>query len=380
MDVISNSPFDMRSQYGHLILVCLGSDEQKCVELQRELNRAGYAYLFFPISEETLSKRDYLGEVTKALDGCSCLIPVITEGLFAEETQVYRNVFWFVEGYMHAKRSGSIVPYLCEGDGRQLSYTPLKNANLAMSAAEVVKTLENKFSDSLMKSHYYDNYLLNFYAYNRIIYRRVTLKCRIYENAFKRIAEAMEYEWGAGSESKLDRFLSANLMCAYKVLSFGCDNAVDPQLEPYREEIHPSENGLASSIVCKSSYNVLDDDERAATGIHAEMDVEVVVPVHKLFGVYFKCYMTLRQPDYFWMLPTLFSKDLGKNPLTVLPDDDELESPSYWNNIYPENTFVDFRKSRLYFSLGLERLNAAKSIILTPEMGVGKHADYIFPQ
>lgn len=380
MDVISNSPYDVRSQYGHLILVCLGSDEQKCIELQQELSRAGYAYLFFPISEDTLSKRDYLSEVTKALDACSCLVPVITEGLFAEETQVYRNVFWFVEGYMHAKRSGAIVPYLCEGEGRQLSYTPLKNANLATNAAEVVKTLENKFADRLMKSHYYDNYLLNFYAYKRILYRRVTLKCRIYENAFKRICEAMEYEWGTGSESKLDRFLSANLMCAYKVLSFGSDNAIDPQFEPYREEIHPSENGLASSIICNSSYSVLDDDDRIATGVHAEMDIEVVVPVHKLFGVYFKCYMTLRQPDYFWMLPTLFSRDLGKHEFTVMPDDDQLEDPNYWRGIYPENAHVDFRRARLYFSLGLERLNVAKSIILTPEMGVGIHADYIFPQ
>ena len=380
MDVISNSPYDVRSQYGHLILVCLGSDEQKCIELQQELSRAGYAYLFFPISEDTLSKRDYLSEVTKALDSCSCLIPIITEGLFAAETQIYRNVFWFVAGYMHAKRSGAIVPYLCEGDGFLLSQTPLKNANLTTSAAEVVKTLENKFVGRLMKSHYYDNYLLNFYAYNRILYRRVALKCRIYENDFRRICEAMEYEWGTGSEGKLDRFLSANLICAYKVLSFGSDNALEPQFEPYREEIHPSENGLASSIICNSTYSVLDDDDRVATGVHAEMDVEVVVPVHKLFGVYFKCYMTLKQSDYFWMLPTLFSRDLGKQELTTPPDDDQLEDPAFWRRIYPENAHVDFRRARLYFSLGLERHNAEKSIILTPEMGVGIHADYIFPQ
>ena len=380
MDVISNSPYDVRSQYGHLILVCLGSDEQKCMELQRELNRAGYSYLFFPISEDMLSKRDYMGEVMKALDSCSCLVPIITEGVFAEETQVYRNVFWFVAGYMHAKRSGAIVPYLCEGDGRFLSYTPLKNANLVRTADEVVKTLENKFSDCLMKSHYYDNYLLNFYAYNRILYRRVAFKFRIYEDAIRRICEAMEYEWGAGSETKLDRFLANNLMSAYKVISFGCENGIEPQFEPYREEIYPSENGLSSSIICKSSYTVLEDDERDATGIHAELDVEVVVPVHKLFGVYFKCYLTLRNPDYFWMLPMLFFRDIGKRDMLVPPTDDELESSAYWNSVYPENAYVDFRRARLYFSLGLERQNAEKSIILIPEMGVGMHADYIFPQ
>ena len=381
MDVISNSPYDVRAQYGHLILVCLGTDEQKCQQLQQELSRAGYAYLFFPISEETLSRRDYLSEVTKALDTCSCLIPVITDGLFQKETQIYRNVFWFAVGYMHAKRSGAILPFLCEGEGRPLSSTPLKNANLAGCAADVIKTLEHKFSNKLMKSHYYDNYLLNFYAYKRILYRRVTLKCRIYEDAFRRIYEAMEYEWGSGySESKLDRFLASNLMCAYKVLSFGCDNALEPQFEPYREEIHPSENGLASSIICNSTYSVLDDDDRSATSVHAEIEIEAIVPVHKLFGVYLKCYLKLRQADYFWMLPTLFSRDIGKYDFSSPPDDDQLEDPSYWKSIYPKNTHLDFRKGRLYFSLGLERLNAEKSIILTPEMGVGETADYIFPQ
>ncbi len=380
MDLISNSLYDVRAQYGHLILVCLGSDEQKCIELQHELSRAGYAYLFFPISEDTLSKRDYISDITRALDTCSCLVPIITDGLFAEDYQVYRNVFWFVAGYMHTKHSGAIVPFLCEGDGRALSYTPLKNANLATSETEIVRTLENKFSNSLMKSHYYDNYLLNFYAYKRILYRRVTFKCRIYEDAFRRIAQTMEYEWGSGSDAKLDRFLGANLMSAYKVLSFGCDNALEPQFEPYKDEIYPSENGLSSSIICNSSYSVLDDDDRAATGIHAEIDVEAVVPVHKLFGVYFKCYFSLRQSDYFWMLPMLFSRDIGKLDFAVPPTDDEIEDPAYWRSIYPENTHVDFRRARLYLSLGLERLNTEKSIILTPEVGVGKTADYIFPQ
>ena len=380
MEVISNSPYDVRAQYGHLILVCLGSDEQKCQPLQQELSKAGYAYLFFPISEDTLSRRDYLAEVTKALDTCSCLIPVVTDGLFSEQARIYRNVFWFVIGYLHAKSAQAILPFLAEGEGRDLAATPLKNANLATCAADVVKTLESKFSHHLMKSHYYDNYLLNFYAHKRILYRRLSVKAYIHEDTFQRIREAMEYEWGSEAQTKLDRFLAGNLMCAYKVLSFGCENALEPQFAPYREEIHPSENGLASSIICNSTYTVLDEEERKKDGIHAEIDIEAVVPVHKLFGVYLKCYLSLRQPDYFWMLPTLFARDLAKHSFDSLPDDDQLEDPAYWQKIYPPNTYLDYRKSRLYFSIGLERLNAEKSIILTPEMGVGATADYIFPQ
>ncbi len=380
MDLISNTPYDVHSRYGHLILVCLESDEQKCQALQQELSRAGYAYLFFPISEETLSRRDYMNEIIKALDSCSCLVPIITDTLFSEDMRIFRNVFWFVTGYMQSKKEGGIVPFLCEGDGRALAYTPLKNANLAITEGEVVKTLEHKYSSKLMKNYYYDNYMLNFYAFKRILYRKVTLKCRIFENAFQHVCKAMEYEWGSGAEAKLDRFLSANLACAYKILSFGCDNAIEPQFVPYKDEMHPSEAGLSSSIRCLGSYNVLDDKEREITGVHAEFNVEIVVPVHKLFGVYFKCYLNLHQPDYFWMLPVLFSQDIGKYDFSVPPTDDEMEDPSYWKRVFSDRSFADFRKGRLYFSLGLERKNSEKSIILTPEMGVGNSADYIFPQ
>lgn len=194
MDLLSNAPYDVHSQYGHLILLCLESDKEKCQSLQQELSKAGYAYLFFPISEDVLLRRDYLSDITKALDTCSCLIPAITDDLFDAGSAIYRNIFWFVIGYMQARAVGGIVPYLAEGDGHQLPFTPLKNANLATSGEEVVKTLENKYADRLMKSHYYDNYLLNYYALKRIMYRRISLKCRIYEKTFQHVCQAMEYE------------------------------------------------------------------------------------------------------------------------------------------------------------------------------------------
>ncbi len=380
MDIISNSYYDVRAQYGHLILVCLEADEEKTQALRHELSKAGYAYVYFPISREAFERRDYLSEIIKALDTCSCFIPVITDRLFDGDHAICRNIFWFTAGYIQTKCSGGIVPFLADGDGSQISSTPLKNANLLNKAEDVIKTLENKYANRLMKSQYYDNYLLNYYAYNRIIYRRISVKCRIYEKDFRRICEEMEYEWGSSAEVKLDRFLSNNLVCAYKVLSFGCDNAIEPQLEPYKEEIHPSENGLASSIICESEYTVLDDDDRDATGVHAELEINAVIPVHKLFGVYFKSYVSLKQTEYFWIIPVLFSRDLCRYVTDESITEDEMEDPSYWKNRLPTGAHADFAKSRLYFSLGLERLNEEKSIALTPEMGVGTTADYIFPQ
>jgi len=379
MDIISNSPYDVHSKYGHLILVCLGSDQSKCGQLRLELSKAGYAYLFFPISEDTLSHRDYLLEVTKALDSCSCLIPVISNGLFSEGSVEYRNVFWFVIGYMQAKCEGATVPFLAEGNGLDLALTPLKNANLASSGEDIIKTLETKYSERLMKSQYYDNYLLNYYAHKRILYRRISLKCKIYESDFKKVCELMEYEWGNAAESRLDRFLSTNLNCAYKILSFGCDNFLEPQFEPYREEIHPSENGL-SSVSCKSFYSLLDDSEKDADPVRAEVEAEIIVPVHKLFGVYFKCYLALKQKEYSWMLPILFSRDLGKYTLEDIPEYDDMESSAYWNALFQKNVHTDLKKGRFYFSLGLDGRSSERSLKVTPEMGVGSVADYIFPQ
>lgn len=380
MDIISNSFYDARSQYGRLILVSMESDEQKTTQLRQELSKAGYAYIFFSLSEKLISRRDYLSEILKALDSCACFIPVISDTLFEESSVICRNIFWFIVGYIQTKCGGSIVPFLADGSGAQISATPLKNANILTQGHEVVKTLETKYSQRLMKSQYYDNYMLNFYAYNRIIYRRISLKCRIYESEFQRICEEMEYEWGSSAELKLDRFLSNNLICKYKVLSFGCDNAIEPQLEPYKDEIHPSENGIASSVICKSAYTLMEDSDREATGIHAELEIEAVVPVHKLFGVYFKCYITLKESDYFWMIPVLFSRDLGKCDCTESLTPDQMEDPAYWKCVFPKGVYANFAKNRLYFSLGLERHNAEKSIIVTPQMGIGETADYIFPQ
>lgn len=386
MDLLSNTPYDVRSHYGNLILVYLGSDEEKCKALKTELEKAGYSYMPFPISADTLLRHDYLSGVTKALDSCACLIPVISDDLFDDSARIYSNIFWLVIGYMQAKcYSGGIVPYLAEDQECQgLASTPLQNANLARTGADVVRALENRYSNRLMKSHYYDNYELNDYAQKRIIYRRITFKCRIYEDAFQRTCKIMEYDHGDRAEADLERLLVRNIGCSYKVLSFGCENALVPQLEPYREEIHPSESGLTSSIKCSSSYAVTDEVERIQTGVHAEVEVEAVIPVHKLFGVYFKCYIEFKKKDYFWIIPMLFSRDLGKCDINALTDDDLdnlIENPEYGNTLFPENAYIDSQKGRLYFSLGLDKyVNSDKSIVLTPEMGVGSVADFIFPQ
>ena len=68
MDIISNSFYDVRAQYGRLIIVCLEADEKKTQQLRLELSKAGYAYIFFPISRETFARRDYLSEIIKALE------------------------------------------------------------------------------------------------------------------------------------------------------------------------------------------------------------------------------------------------------------------------------------------------------------------------
>ena len=68
MEIISNSYYDVRAKYGHLILVCLAADEEKTQPLRQALSKAGYAYVYFPISKETFARRDYLSEIIQALD------------------------------------------------------------------------------------------------------------------------------------------------------------------------------------------------------------------------------------------------------------------------------------------------------------------------
>ena len=144
--------------------------------------------------------------------------------------------------------------------------------------------------------------------------------------------------------------------------------------------MHPDISELPQALLGKTSYDLLDAKERDITGVHAEYRSEVLVPVHKLFGVYLKPYLKLQDADLFGILAPLFAPDLFSFDITAAPMQADFEDLSFWKQTYPSSMFINEEKRRLYFTFDFDDTTNRKRLHPTPEMGIGAQADYIFPQ
>lgn len=380
MEFLANVPYDLRAQYGHLIVLGLESEEEKSEPLRRALDMAGYPYLYFPLSEHAMSRSEYFKEICAALDRCACLIPVFGDTFWLPESQYLRNLMWFAVGYVRAVAAGACIPLLLSENRGALSGSPLKNANILFDHEQVLETLRARYHSKLLKNNYYRDYQVNLYASRRIMYRRIAMKFRIYESAYRYVTDILSESYGSNIYRRFDHFLEQNLSCGCKIISFGCDNAVEPQLEPFRQEMHPDISELPQVLLGKTSYDLLEAKERDITGVHAEYRCEVLVPVHKLFGVYLKPYLKLKDADLFGILAPLFAPDLFSFDITTAPAQADFEDLSFWKQAYPSSMFINEEKRRLYFTFDFEDTTNRKRLQPTPEMGLGTQADYIFPQ
>ena len=115
-------------------------------------------------------------------------------------------------------------------------------------------------------------------------------------------------------------------------------------------------------------------EEQEETGVRAELTMNVLMPVHKILGTTFKCFVTLKNnkcPIYL-LLALLEGDFIGKAPEFK---DNLSEENDFWMQIYPKESFIDQKNSRLYISTGLvSTKNDDESL------GVGGYNDYMYPQ
>ena len=100
------------------------------------------------------------------------------------------------------------------------------------------------------------------------------------------------------------------------------------------------------------------------------------MPIHKLLGSYFKCFITSKQEKCpIYLLLALFEGDfIGAQPKF---EDYISEDIEYWKGIYPKSTHIDEDNNRFYFSIGL---TSKKEIKVDNALGIGNDLDYMFPQ
>ena len=152
---------------------------------------------------------------------------------------------------------------------------------------------------------------------------------------------------------------------------------LDPPLVPYRDEVHPYVTDYPKTIAGKKSYVLLTDEEREKTGVRAEFSIDVLLPVHRLLGTYFKCYFACRETE----CPVEFLLALLESDFTGTEAEDfggEMpEDLSYWKSVYPKEVFIDEKLARFYFSTGMTYITETHP---DAAFGIGDSIDYIYPQ
>jgi len=378
MKLLSETQFDIQKFYGNMVILYPEGRSDLVEKLKEQLDISGYVYHCRAVGPSLLMKGDSFDELVALFDRCVCLVPVINQELFEESNIVTLSMYWYFIGYMRSKFPEAIVPF-SPSDKTDLKSTPLQGIDIMYDLEAFMQKIPTKFSSKLLRYNYYENRMTNYYASRRINFRCLRLSFQIYEKSFqnarKYYNDAIEFD---RTDEEFDAYLEKNLICGSRVVSFGTETKLEPQMMVYRDEVHPYVADYPKSLAGKRTYRRMTEKERQVTGIRAEFTVDVLVPVHKLLGVYLKCYLTCPDPDCpVNMLLALMEADFT-NGSTSEFDFDDFDMLSFWKDVYPRSAYVDEASSRLYFSLNFK--TSEPPLKADPSLNIGETLDYIFPQ
>lgn len=378
MKLLSDSKFDIRQFYGNLVFLYPENHKELVNPLLERLDLSGHVYYCRAVGPSLLLKGDAFDEIVSLLDRCVCLVPVMNGELFEKEHTVSRSMFWYFIGYMRAKSQESVVPYL-PADHPDLKGSPLQGIDIMFDADTFMEKIPVKFASKLLRCNYYENKTTNFYAARRIAFHCLSLHFLVYEGAFQNARNYYNECTGMNrSNSEFDSYLEKTLICGCRVVSFGTESKLEPQMTVYRDEVHPYVSDYPKALMGKRMYRRMSEEDRERTGIRAELMMDVLVPVHKLLGAYIKCYLTCPDPDCpVFMLLALMEPDFAEGRISEF-DSDQFDDPLYWKEIYPDGLYIDTDTERMYFSLNFKR--DEPPLPADEALHVGETLDYIFPQ
>lgn len=389
MKLISDSHFDIREHFGNLILLYPEGKEELVTDLKARLDPSGHVYHCRAVGKSLLLKGDAFDEIISLLDRCACLVPIFDGSLVAkgedaaQSNTVTRAMFWYFIGYLRAKlQDEAIVPYIPEKTKEAhewLQGTPLQVAHAVYDPDVFMQKISEKFEKTLLRYNYYENKTTNYYASRRIDFHCLKVSFQIYEEAFQNaLAYYSEITDRDHTEEEFDRYLESKLICGCRVVSFGSEARLTPQMMIYSDEIHPYIADYPRTLSGKKTYRLLSKEKQTQTGIRAELTADILIPVHKILGAYIKCYLACSDPESnVFMLLSLFEPDFTEGNISEY-DDEALESAEQWTSRYPNDTFIDTELNRIYFSLRFETDEPPAAA--DPELRVGELLDYVYPQ
>ncbi len=375
MELISHNNFDVSKYCGHIVLLYVDAMENRVEKIKEALETSGFVYYSYPVS---ISGKNINYNMSEIFDNCACLICVFSEEYFKENNEFLKNQFFYNIGYVSGLNKNSILPFCLEkSQNVTLERTPIQKLDFITSIESLLEALNSRFSNKLLRYNFYSNYMVNKYATSRIFYRCLHLKFKVYNTSFQNAKNYYKsFSSRTVSDNAFDEFLSENLVCGCKIISFGNDKCLTPQMLPYKDEVYAIVGDYPKIITGKKTYTLLSKENQEKTGIRAEITMDILMPIHKLLGSYFKCFMTSKQEKCpIFLLLTLFEGDFINAQPGI--DYDVSESVEYWEKVYPKSTFIDEDNNRFYFSVGLK---SGSDIEVDESLKVGSDLDFMFPQ
>ena len=351
MELLQNEPFNINEYCGTTVLTYFSEDVKLADALFASLSVAGYNCVRNELSFHRVIKNAYIAEVNEMLSTCGCYLLLIGECFDDPKNRTLRNHLWYQVGKLQAIRREIVIPYAPAGTPADFAQSPLGRCNVLQTEGDLLRTLANNFRNTLSKNEFFEENELNRYVGKRLDYRKMIIRFDITRDDFEAAMEEYAEETGEGmmTEEGFEAVLRDGVECAAKLLSFGSENILNAQLMPYRNEMSPTPVDYPETFTCNRLYS----RNRAEDAVFAVYTFELVLPIHRLFGVNFKPFLRPRG---------------GLTP--------EILEILFASNFVP-GTDPHISRDRLYFSLNFPH---AKAFAFDPALDIGKSADYLFPQ
>jgi len=267
------------------------------------------------------------------------------------------NHIWYQIGLLEARHPGRVVPYQFKNvPVPDLSKTPLQRPHAISNMKALEEIFKGDFRSTMAKCDFYKEDTLNRTVRNRLGYTKLEVALKIEKSLF----EDTLANYNSNFKTKHDkesflRLLRDNLSCGARLISFGAESQLTTHLLPYAEEIHTVTNiDYPVNFSCKHVFKPEKEDAEK-TDLLGEYWLEIVLPVHRLLGVNFKCFIAGNKDLPIGCLEMLFGPNFAKENDKVMVEDED----------------------KLYFSLDFPE---DESFQPPAQLGIGKKADYMFPQ
>ena len=333
MEILQNENCNINDYCGHIILSYLEADKEKANQVKEWLNEKGYDYIDNEVSPVNLFQGSYCQKFNELLANCSYYIFLLTKN-FNENNRPLVNVILYQIGVLEANSVDRVIPLEMYEDGftvrdkdtlegldkdekrdpQKTYYIKTDKLLLTAQKANSKERLLNNLKAPLSNVSFPDLYKAKEgkTLRERLTYRSIQVSFDITDKDFRdAIAYAKQKNRAAlKTPKRLISWLNTRLSSGTVVFSFGTEATFTNNTRPYE-----SESTLTNPCCLKMKkgriYLVM-NTEKDSQKVKAEQDnngaqknsviigrllAEFIVPVHKLLGANFKCFLQFISPN-----------------------------------------------------------------------------------